>query len=269
MLLIEELSLLLENRVEYIANSMKEKILAAARRDDSYHPHGEDGGRIPHKELDPVAVVKEILRADPDNGPHLQFLVRMYVKNEFKMEDIERINHEISMFKRFKHQLTVKDLNSLKSLQELYTMMEPFQDKQPEISKKELARQIKERGVEVIIDEPDFKIVQLLTYEGSCAYGHGTKWCTWGDTYAHAKNTFEHYLKQGPIFVIIAKGRKFQYHFHSGQIRDEKDADIQNNRKDIEFLSNFPGDPWAKFLNMEIKKHYFPEEKLDDYHSEK
>jgi hypothetical protein len=79
---------------------------------------------------------------------------------------------------------------------------------------------MKAEGAEYVINDPDFKILRLKTHEAACHYGSGTKWCTAG---RDSKGTFDHYAQQGDLYVIIAKNRKFQMHYESGQLMDEKD----------------------------------------------
>jgi len=83
--------------------------------------------------------------------------------------------------------------------------------------------------------------------------GAGTKWCTAskGDS-----GYFDQYSADGPLYAIIegegANQKKYQFHYESDQFLNARDEEVDKN--DIDALSEHPG--WAKFLNMQIEKHY-------------
>jgi hypothetical protein len=197
-------------------------------------------------------VLVELMKADPTAGKHLQFIVRMYLKKQFKLEDVLRLKDDISKFEKFKSKIENKDLNSYKELRDLYAAIEPFAVKDEPVSGKQAAKQIKAAGAEKIIDEPDFTVLHLKNEDAAKFYGKGTKWCT----AAEQNCMFDTYNKQGNLYVIITKldgkERKFQFHFESDQVMDEQDSPI--SAKDIKKLSEIPA--YNKFLNMMIKKHY-------------
>ena len=64
------------------------------------------------------------------------------------------------------------------------------------------------------------------TQAAACYLGQGTRWCT---AATKAYNVFDDYNENGPLLVIIpAKpnhpGQKWQFHFHTNSLNDERDA---------------------------------------------
>lgn len=226
-----------EAREDFVAQQLGDKVQQA---------YMQDRGQKPKLDT-PLAIVQYV--SHNTNPKFIQKIMGWYVAGEFKLEDVHRIKSDLETFDRVKARLEKKDINQYKTLRDLYAAIEPHE--QTDIkSKRQEKQEVKEEGVRKVIDKPNFKVLELLTKEAACFYGKGTKWCTAADS----NNMFDHYHKQGSIYVIIAGDRKFQLHFESGQFMDEKDQDIKNNKADIEYLSKFP--EYAEFLNMLIKKHY-------------
>lgn len=237
---------LLENKQDYIATQLGDKLMAAAKSDSAA------------KVKDAQDLVAQLAKMDPTGGKHLQFLAKMYVAKQFKLEDTKKISDTLKNFEKFRVKLDNKDLNSYKTLAAVYDVLEPFEGKPKPMSNAELERLVK-KGANKILKTPELTVVQPTTEEAAKLYGAGTKWCTAADENC----MFEHYAEQGEIYVILAKlkgkdnkleDRKFQLHYESGQFMDERDDEV--GKKDIDALSDLPG--YTQFLNMMIKKHYKP-----------
>jgi hypothetical protein len=242
------------NKAAYVADALGAKLAAAIAHDSS----ANEIHRLP-PEQQPQAVVNVIREADPTKGADaLVWLARMYTRGLFKIEDLRRVKQDLTVFFANRAKIANKDLNSYKSMEQLYDVTEPFtQQEAPAQSKRAEKQAIKKGGAKYLINTPKFKAIQLLTHEAACYYGANTKWCT---AAADDSTAFDEYTEEGPIFVIIAskpgdtKPRKFQFHVESGQFMDERDVELK--KSDIKFLSSFP--EYADFLNILIKKHYFP-----------
>lgn len=226
-----------DNRIDFIVSKQGEKIQSAAQNDVSARNFRE-----------PAQVVQKILSFDPTKGKALQFLVNKYIAKEFRIEDGKRVQDALTAFVKKRNVLEKKDINQYKSLHDLYDAVEAAPE--AEVSKRQQEKQIKVEGTEAIFKKADFIILRLITAEAATFYAAGTKWCT------SAPSTFESYARQGPIFVIMVKDggatRKFQMHYHSGQIMDEKDRNI--TKTDIALLSKHQ--EWYKFVDMLVKKHW-------------
>ena len=226
---------------EYIANAMGAKLKAAADANDRASAHHT-----------PLEIVNKLKAADPTkNQAYLQYLANMYAAKKFKLEDASRIKTDLALFDKIKGKLqpAQRDINAYKDLGKLYDVLKPY-EAQPEKAQTggEKEREVKSKGVKVIINQGDFKVFELLNEEAAKFYGKGTKWCTAGDN----DNQFNYYNKQGKIYMIMAGDRKFQYHYESDQFMDEKDESL--SKSDIDYLSKFPG--YKDFLNQQIHIHY-------------
>ena len=112
-----------------------------------------------------------------------------------------------------------------KSLQELYSVVEPFiSNPDQAATKSEEVRKIKE-GAEKVYEDEKWIVIVPHTQEASCYYGKGTQWCTAAD---NSYNYFDHYNKQGLLYINILKGTdtKYQFHFETGSYMDATDTDI-------------------------------------------
>lgn len=204
----------------------------------------------------PEELVNTLATADPSkNKQYLQFIVRSYVTGQFRLEDVGRINKHLSIYDKLKPRLPVnqRDIMKFKKLSDLYqiTRQAEASPDTAALSNKQVKRQAKDEGVEVIMNTPNFKVYNMLTKEAACLYGKGTEWCT---AATESENQFDYYKKQGNIYVIIAGNRKFQLHMESDQFMNENDEDIAEDQNDIEYLSKFP--EYTQLLNMLIKKYY-------------
>ncbi len=229
---------------EYLATSLGPKLVAAAEKDSQ------------NRSKDPLEIVKTLTAADPSKGlDNLNFIARMYVAGQFKVEDISKLKNELEVFMKAKPKIQNKDINSYKSLNDLYDVTEKFAPEDLK-SKGEVEKEIKDKNVVKLVDKPHFKAIIPKTEEAACFYGKGTKWCT----AATENSMFNHYHDQGDLIIIIAKIgekiRKWQLHYESNQFMDERDQEI--SQADIKLLSKIP--EYTEFLNTLIKKHYYGEE---------
>jgi hypothetical protein len=248
-----------QKKLDYIAKNMGDKLLRALHDDTSEETKkiiksarslSKDPADIEAAAAD---VIKALEGADPSRDKHdfMQFIARMYAAKQFKLEDIGRLRGELEKFVRFKNQIQNKDLNSYKTLPELYDAIEAVDPAAAEEkSKAQKDRDIKTNGAETIINDKDMKIVRLKTFEAAQLYSAGTRWCT------SQKGQFDYYSGRDDLYVIMCKIdgkiRKFQFHYKTQSIMDEQDQRVGRNI--ITELSKFPG--WKDFLNKMIETHY-------------
>lgn len=232
---------MISESVESIAETQGKKILQAFDRDTGTTPAGVKN--------EPESIVSYIASYVPRKA--LQWVVNQYKRNEVKLEDMSQLGEDLKLFTKVRPRLAKKDLNQYKSLDELYDAIEEFKEEGAAASHKELKRKEKLEGAEKIVEKPGFYAIQLKTANAACDYVKGTKWCT------SNKEQFDHYNKDGPLFVVIAKDdkgkdKKFQIHYESGSLMNDRDRPL--SKQEIEFLSKHDG--WTEFLNHLIKKHY-------------
>lgn len=107
-----------------------------------------------------------------------------------------------------------RDLNKLKSLSELESLVDQF-DEQELQSQTQQSKSV-EQGLfqngdaRLIHDDAQIKVVQPLTEKGSCYFGINTKWCTAGKE----NNQFAKYHKRGPMYIVLIKKDNKRYQFH-------------------------------------------------------
>jgi hypothetical protein len=232
-----------EDRIEYLAKTMGEKIVAAAEKDHSLGTSSKDS----------VKITSLLAEFDPTpNKKALNWVVKQYVAGAFKAEDKTKIRDTLELFFKVTNKLKNKDLMSYKDLDSLYDALAPFEkDSSAAMSAKQQKKQVKS-DVEKIIDTPDFKVLVPKTEAASQLYGAGTKWCT----AAEKDCMFDNYSSKGPLYIIIAgsgdSAKKFQLHYETNSFMNERDTPLK--AADIKYLSGFP--QYADFLNRLIKKHY-------------
>lgn len=97
-----------------------------------------------------------------------------------------------------------KDINTYKSLAELETIIDQAEET---VSKTQKKQQKKEKGIKKIYEDDRWLVVEPITWEASCIYGRGTKWCI------SAKDQPQHwptYKQFGVAFAFIFDKTKEQ-----------------------------------------------------------
>lgn len=235
--------LLTEDKSEFVVQQFGEKLLAAASEQEAAVPKKAD------------ALVKKLIKADPDNGKNLVWIARMYANKQFKLEDIARLKKEIETFNKVRKHLQVKDLNAYKNLTDLYAALEPHSDKpaEPTVSvkdRKAAEREAKRADADFLVDTPNFKALIPKSFNAARTYGAGTKWCTTGE------HQYKRYSNDGDLIIVIAKidgkDRKFQFHFESNSFMNELDQPA--NQHDLHALASSP--EYLPFLEKLIDKYH-------------
>lgn len=106
------------------------------------------------------------------------------------------------------------------------------------LSKGDIPKQLeKHRGLKRLREDDDaelvheneiYKVYHPKTQEAACHLGKGTRWCT---AATKGSNMFDRYNADGPLYVIQPKtpaynGEKYQVHFESWSLMDEKDIPV-------------------------------------------
>jgi hypothetical protein len=113
-------------------------------------------------------------------------------------EEVEHIIDLVKDFDRFQQALEVKDINKY-NLHQLSTAL----DKHKDTSKSQQKKSFDTSGAKKIFEDKNILIVRPLTFEASCKYGSGTRWCT---TMAGQSSYFEnHTSKDQALYYIILK----------------------------------------------------------------
>lgn len=234
--------LLLEDKIEYVANTFGEKLLKAVLRERK-----REKGKKPWTALE---IVQKLQEADV-KGKHIVWIARMYAAEQFLFEDMPQIKDQLESYEKLRNKLEKKDLNAYKSLEELYIAMSPFESGGEGA---DIDSMYAIRDVTWLFKTKNFKACKPESESAACELGKDTKWCTsWAPP---RQNQFQHYKNKGDLVIIFAtlagKPRKFQLHYETGSFMNENDARV--NQTDIAELSKHP--QWAELLNLLIKKHY-------------
>lgn len=189
------------------------------------------------------------IQMDPTpNKMFIQWIANQYIKEMFLAEDINKVNTTLTNFQKYKKYLDKKDINAYT----LHSLFDSLDNLGTSTNNNEQQKEdVKVEGdYEVIINSGpnDLLVISPTDETAACSLGKGTQWCT----AAKNNNMFNHYSKEGKLYVLKYRNRKWQLHFESGQFMDEKDKAI--SKSDIELLSKLSN--YTKFLNMLIEKHY-------------
>ena len=190
----------------------------------------------------PREVFDKVLDADPKyNGKqpsnYTQWMINLIRKNELKSEDIYKVKEYLPLLIQNKSRIEKKDINQIKSVQDLYMSVKKFLENPGENqSNSQVEKEIK-KGAKKVYEDEEWIIIVPETKEASCYYGKGTQWCTAATKNNYEHNMFDHYSKYGPLYININKesGRKYQMNFPEGnsgetiQIRDETDSSLNGN----------------------------------------
>ena len=176
--------------------------------------------------------------------------VKLEQLQETFMEDLYKVTEDLQKFDRFKSQIPQekRDINRITSTDELYELTKQFSLEQATTTKAERVLQ----DAEMVYDGPNWEILIPKTKEASCHYGANTRWCTAGSN----NNYFEHYSKDGPLYIITNKKDhtdKYQFHFESNQFMDKEDRNVTlssflNDRPD---LKEFFKEMFKRFLDKD------------------
>ena len=176
----------------------------------------------------------QIIAADPtyDNnkpqkmGKYGKWLLNIYKNGKLKIEDLYKATNYLKCFNEYYNVIQDKDINKIKSLQELYDVVRPYLDGSLATSKSDEVRKIKE-GAEKVYEDQEWMIIVPHTKEASCYYGKGTQWCTAAD---YSNNMFDYYNDQGPLYINIDKEtqEKYQFHFETSSFMDATDSAIKS-----------------------------------------
>lgn len=193
------------------------------------------------KNLNQRQILEKIMDSDPtgNKGTYVLWIIKIYLNNGLNyLEDLGRLNTALNLFHKFKQKLPQqnRDINKIKSLQELENLVDQFStEKTKREIKKEIRKEI-DKETEILYDGSAGKILIPKTEKASCFWGQGTKWCTASEK----NNFFQNYSKEGPLYILITpSGKKFQIHLETDQIKDEKDVDVVDIKDTSNVDKNF------------------------------
>jgi len=257
--------LLLEYNQQATAQRFGDKILQTVLKDPS--PEIASVYNLLHskKELDPntktnalISVMQAIEACDPTkNKEYTVFLAKMYANGGWgaRIEDLEsKVKPALAKFHTLKLKKKIpsprNDIMRYADLADFVAVMDEYPD--PE-EKKGL-----EKGDAYTAFENDqVRIVVPNDQAAACYYGQGTRWCT---ASTQGTNYFNHYHKDGQMYILLPKqpkhqGEKYQLHFPSEQFMDEEDRPVEN----IVYLLEHRFGNLVPFFKEEMPEYYINE----------
>ena len=207
---------------------------------------------------------EQILEADPSkNKQYISWLLDIYSKGRLKLEDLYKAKEYLTYVYKYKHKLqdeaeiefetkdgdgkTIKEKKKINpknvsdywDLNQLYTQIAHLteMDEEELMSESSVIKSKKEKDVEVVFEDEDWKIVIPLSQDMANLYGQGTKWCT-TSRHSNGQGMFAHYtIRNYPgskLYIIINKKapadervfHKYQFHYESNQFMDATDGRV-------------------------------------------
>jgi len=162
------------------------------------------------------------------NRGFFDWLYRLYAKGNLPINKLDKVKEYLHLFKSYINVIPqeYRDINKLKSLDDLYNVVREFEGKEDVIpvSKTQQIKKIKEE-VDKVYDDGDWIVLVPTTERAACIVGKGTKWCTSADE----NNHFEDYYNRGNLYIIIDKNnnKKYQLHIEKKEFKDETNSDVE------------------------------------------
>jgi hypothetical protein len=189
--------------------------------------------------------IEQIEQVDPSpNKQYVQWMLLRYIDGMFWLLEDVLSGHTSELLRKF-HELKQRrqlspelaDIYRIKGdrvdlgnfSMKIDTLYNNFKTARGE---KEEEAQLARGDAKVVFNNEEMRVVVPENQDAACYYGQGTAWCT---SATKGSNYFDHYNKDGPLYIIIPKqpkhdGEKYQLHFESGQYMDEGDSPINLQR---------------------------------------
>lgn len=236
-----QLEFLIENRIQFIKNNVKDKI------DASHDPAAS--------KLDSDGIVDHIAsKIDPThNKEYTQWLVNRYKNKEFSLGDHKDLKKQVSAFHEARPLINVHDIGSVKSLSELSDHVAIGKGV---VAAHKAAENEAAAPMEEVFREGDIYGVKVPNARVSTRnYGPNgkiaqTRWCTASEG-ANAFNTH----KGGKYVIHLPNGEVGQMHHQSNQFMDKNDTPIKPTNEKFS--------PYKEQIDRFIKHTYSLEGNID------
>jgi hypothetical protein len=165
------------------------------------------------------------------NKGYFGFLYNLIKNNELKDEDSYKAKQYLALFDMNLGRIPKekRNISQFKNLSDLYDAVSGFErgSDEPQTKTQEL-KAIKEKEIERVYEDDEWKVLVPKTERASCLIGKGTQWCTAAD---RSNNMFDSYNNRGKLYVLINKGddSKYQIHFEDEQLMDSRDRPISGS----------------------------------------
>jgi hypothetical protein len=216
-----------------------------------------------------------VVENDPSgNQKYLDWVLGVIADSEDK-EKLKKVLpgfHEMYLIPTIKffhdniHLYSVKDINFYKNLKHLYEVTVDVKETKKEIDRKKLAKKEKT----VVYSDDNWLVISPKSWESSCEYGAGTKWCIASKT---GPSNWEKETKNSTFFYIINRNLPESNPLYKVAYRriGRKDRFELWNAEDIEFSTTNKGSEYLSELPMQLlwnaddyHRQYYPETEGDD-----
>lgn len=172
---------------------------------------------------------EKIVACDPTpEGKYCSWLLRMYSKSKLDLKEIEPITKMLAVHLSMKNELPAefRDINKFDSVLSFLSSINIWFTSRFLENEKNI-KYLKSGG-NLIFENDSLTVIEILSHEGSVAYGSGTSWCTLqADTYAS-------YSKNGHLYIVTPKNAKYkalfnkktQLYFTKSEFRNDTNQEI-------------------------------------------
>ena len=188
----------------------------------------------------PEDVFNKLLEIDPTSQKkYIEWMCKIYSQEKPEISEFEEV---IPEFDRLVNKgvlpVDARNIQSYKSLKEVSQKVEEFDVP----TKSELERETKVKGAEKVFENDKATVYRITTWEASCLYGRGTKWCISAEKESH--HFYDYFMRNAIYFVIRKQPKRDNYDKiailvdKSGKKMywDAKDTQIDGN-KAVEILA--------------------------------
>ena len=166
-----------------------------------------------------------IVHMDPTSGPdkmgkYSKWLLTIYQKGAFTPQNFLKVKQYLEFYNKFINRIEKKDINQIKSVEELKSIVKPFMENSNQPTSKTMAlKTTKSNGAMKVYEDERWVVIVPFTKDAAIQYGKGTKWCT----SAIKDNRFDYYINKGNLYILIDKvgKRKYQYSYKEAEFMDE------------------------------------------------
>jgi hypothetical protein len=184
------------------------KVLTESRESDF-----KDKYQTKFADQDMESIIK-MVKTLPNGTKFLDFAGRT-MPTAFDEEQLDKVQELLRKFVSVGPNLTITDINQYDDLTDLETELKKHENK--------IRRQVQAiEGANVVYEDDKYTIVNPLTYNASCYYGAGTKWCTSSE---QTQSHFNTYNADGKLFYIIDKTLPTSNPFYKVALLQKYDGD--------------------------------------------
>ena len=183
--------------------------------------------------------------------PYVKWIIITYAKDGINYwEDVvTKAIPYIDKFIKVKSKLPAekRDINRCRTLGDLMDIIDDYENKQI-IANRDLDQTFYDSyKAALLYRDDDHEVIYLMTFEGSCHFGQGSRWCT---AIPGRPNNFEYYNENGDLYVVRdLKNFKNTCQLHVSDTRDEHD--YRNWRDESVDINNIP----SNILDIIVYEH--------------